>query len=103
VLLDGRFGAWELFDIGGDYDRREAAEVFEPPPLAPGQEAADVAGVGLAGVGVAEVAVKNSTKRQAVRSPAVAISAGRPPGSDNTAGTRVVRSGVIRPRPSGVG
>jgi hypothetical protein len=54
VLLDGRFGARELFDIGGDYDRREGAEVLEPPPLAPGQETADGAGIGLAGVRVAD-------------------------------------------------
>jgi hypothetical protein len=46
------------------------------------------------------VAVKNSMKRQAVCSPAVVISAGRPPGSDSMAGARGVSSVVIRPHPS---
>jgi hypothetical protein len=53
VLLDGGLRRRELFDVGGDHDRREGAEVMNSPPLAPGQKAADGAGVGLAGVRVA--------------------------------------------------
>jgi hypothetical protein len=52
MLLDGRLRARKLLDVGRDHDRREGAEVAEPPPLATGQKAADGAGVALAGIRV---------------------------------------------------